>query len=530
MRTTQPRASLTWALCIRIFIVRDLNYANTFAAKPSDKWALAKTLLFTFPTEFFATVIPRLAFTCFTFAQPFLLQRLIEAVGKREHLNRDFIGGLIGATAIVYFGKAVTKSYYQHTIYRMATIARGALTMGIYHKIMHLGPEELSNSAAVTHMSTDMIGVEQSITKTHDTWASIVELSLGIYILATVIGPACILIIIPTFVTSFSTPFVAKRMGAARVIWNLKVQARVAATTNVLAQMKSIRMSGLAPAAKKYLQSLRTEEIDISMKERHMRIVLHGFLAFTTEITLVVVVAGAIFWTKDASGLSVAEIFTTLAVVAIVSHPLAAVIGSIPFIVGGLACVGRIQSFLLLPEVADERQTAQFLKTATTTESERSDLDRIRSFVESSRSDSPNIYAATLSSVSVATPDASKQIIQDINMELSVGSTTMVIGPVGCGKSTLLKSIIGEVKPSQGSISVMAKHIGFCDQTAWLQNVSVRDNIVGQRPFSPTWYKSVVSACALDEDFEQLAEGDATLAGSGGGNLSGGQKHRIVRD
>lgn len=486
--------------------------------------------MLTFPKEFFVTVPPRLCYTGFTFAQPFLLKRLIEAVGLGEHLNEHVIGGLIGATAIIYFGNAVSRSYYQHTCFRMAAISRGALTMGIYQKVMRLSLDELGNSAAVTHMSTDMIGVEHTVTKIHDAWASIIELALGIYILATVIGPACILIVIPTVVTSVASPLVAKKMGVARSDWNLKVQARVAATSNILAQMKSIRMSGLAPAAAAYLQKLRSEEIAVSMKERHMRVVLHGFLAFTTDITLIVVIAGALFWTQSSSGLTVAEIFTTLAVVAIVSHPLAAVIGSVPFVVAGLACISRIQGFLSLPEIVDERQATNYLKSATTAESERSDLDRVRSFIESSGSESPHMYAAALANVTIANKDNSKLVIRNVNLELPVGSVTMVIGPVGCGKSLLLKSIIGEVKPSQGSVAVAAKYIGFCDQTPWVQNVSIRDNIVGQRPYSETWYKTVVSACALEQDLKELADGDNTLAGSGGGSLSGGQKHRVVCD
>jgi ABC-type transport system involved in cytochrome bd biosynthesis fused ATPase/permease subunit len=62
----------------------------------------------------------------------------------------------------------------------------------------------------------------------------------------------------------------------------------------------------------------------------------------------------------------------------------------------------------------------------------------------------------------------------------------------------------------------------------WIQNCSIRDNIVGVRDFEPEWYASVVQACALDTDIESLSEGDGTNAGSAGSALSGGQKLRIV--
>lgn len=54
-----------------------------------------------------AIVVPRLCFTAFTFAQPFLLHTIVTAVGQQE-LSRDVIGGLIGATGLLYFGLAVS--------------------------------------------------------------------------------------------------------------------------------------------------------------------------------------------------------------------------------------------------------------------------------------------------------------------------------------------------------------------------------------------------------------------------------------
>jgi len=53
-----------------------------------------------------AIVVPRLCFMGFTFAQPFLLHTIVRAVSQ-QGLSSDITGGLIGATALVYFGLAV---------------------------------------------------------------------------------------------------------------------------------------------------------------------------------------------------------------------------------------------------------------------------------------------------------------------------------------------------------------------------------------------------------------------------------------
>lgn len=54
-----------------------------------------------------AIVVPRLCFTAFKFTQPFLLHTVVMAVGQQE-ASRDIIGGLIGATGLIYFGLAVS--------------------------------------------------------------------------------------------------------------------------------------------------------------------------------------------------------------------------------------------------------------------------------------------------------------------------------------------------------------------------------------------------------------------------------------
>lgn len=113
------------------------------------------------------------------------------------------------------------------------------------------------------------------------------------------------------------------------------------------------------------------------------------------------------------------------------------------------------------------------------------------------------------------------------------GQLVILVGPVGCGKSTFLKGLAGDTPVLEGELFVKYPDLAYCEDTPWLSNSSIRSNIVGEHSsstFDPDWYRTVVSACALDFDLEKMPANDKTLVGSKGSKLSGGQRQRIVSD
>lgn len=69
--------------------------------------------------------------------------------------------------------------------------------------------------------------------------------------------------------------------------------------------------------------------------------------------------------------------------------------------------------------------------------------------------------------------------------------------------------------------------VAFVPQQAWIQNMSLKNNVVFENHFSQSSYDSVLDACALRADLKMLTAGDETEIGENGINLSGGQKQRI---
>lgn len=73
-----------------------------------------------------------------------------------------------------------------------------------------------------------------------------------------------------------------------------------------------------------------------------------------------------------------------------------------------------------------------------------------------------------------------------------------------------------------------AGSVAFTAQDPWIQNATLRDNILMGNEFDEERYNRVLESCALLTDLELLPAGDMSEIGEKGINLSGGQRHRVA--
>ncbi|KAH9262238.1 hypothetical protein BASA82_000739 [Batrachochytrium salamandrivorans] len=116
--------------------------------------------------------------------------------------------------------------------------------------------------------------------------------------------------------------------------------------------------------------------------------------------------------------------------------------------------------------------------------------------------------------------------LDKIDTRIPRGKLVAIVGVVGSGKSSLLNALVGEMRRISGNLTFRGS-VGYCQQQAWIQNTTVRENILFGLPYHAQKYKEVIRACALESDLAILSSGDATEIGERGINLSGGQKQRV---
>ncbi|KAJ5279506.1 ABC transporter [Penicillium angulare] len=466
---------------------------------------------------FISAIIPRLFVTGFTFAQPFLINATLDFIEQTHH-DTNFAKGLVCAWAIVYIGLAASTSIYQYQNFRFVTKLRGSLIALIYQRTLQTRSADLGEITAVSLMGTDVERIVASLEMFHDTWGSLLEIGIASWLLGRQVSLACVAPLALILVFIAATSRISFYLKDAQVKWIEKVQKRLRATSAMLGDMKAVKMLGLSRKMLPLIQDLRIEEINTSHSYRKYFIAMIMLsltpLNLAPVITFGVYIIIALYWKHDS--LFTAQAFTSLSLITLLTTPVVVFIQGLPQVIQCIGNFNRIQEFCSYTSESDIK------------------YDRA---LEQEKEGSIKLGSDELS-WNTANPLA---VLKDVSVSISRGTITAIVGPVGSGKSSLLNALLRELVPvpssnvsSNQAMKPQKVQIGqkeemaYCSQQAWLENGTVRQNIIGASPWDQKWYGRVLYVCGLEDDLERLERGDYTEIGSKGMNLSGGQKQRVA--
>lgn len=136
--------------------------------------------------------------------------------------------------------------------------------------------------------------------------------------------------------------------------------------------------------------------------------------------------------------------------------------------------------------------------------------------------------------------DSSELILKDINLTIPQGQKVAILGRSGTGKSTLASLIRGDLKASQGSVTLagietaefgdaIADKIGIMQQNPYLFNTSILNNLrLGNDKASEEKIWQVLEQVGLKEMIDKLPHQLATQVDEAGLRFSGGERHRLA--
>ncbi|KAL4768167.1 putative multidrug resistance-associated protein [Aspergillus nidulans var. acristatus] len=455
------------------------------------KFRLVKAVFRAYRWPYISAVPPRLAYSCFIFTQPFLITATIDYIGGTSVSEPKVYGaGLVGAYILVYAGIAVAQAVYWRQTYRLLAIMRAGLISMIYDYTMGMTAAEISDSAAITLMGTDVERIVANLKNLHEAWASVIELGVAIWLLERQLGVACFIPLVVSLSSVVAMIPISSRSGQAQKQWIERVQKRLAVTANVLGNMKAVQMLGLNDVILPLVSHLRQVEVKTSVRFRKLliwQVALSNLpVVFAPFATFTVYSIIALVWHNE-SILS-AQAFTSLALISLLTGPLLNLCQVMPAIWQAMACFVRIEAYC--------KQTSTLCMN-----------DEVE--VEPPASGKLAPFLVSFQNAIISWSSRQHAVLRDLSVNIPPG-VTMIVGPVGCGKSTLIEAMLHE------------------HMVPWIMNDTIRNNIIGFQEFDQPWYDFVCMACGLQEDLKNFEEGDRHIAGSDGISLSGGQRQRIA--
>lgn len=482
-------------------------------------WVLCRALF----KDLMLPIAPRLVFLASNFCQPYLIDALLQFL-EQDDRKTSHGYGLIIATMLTYTVIAISSALYWYLQERFVLQARGSLVLSVYRKTTELKSSAPDDAAVLTLMSTDVERVAQGILNIHELWANLIQVGISSWLLQVKIGPAFAAPIVVVLISTLLTILAGKAVTPRQRAWMQAIQTRVGVTSDAIGQMKLIKMSGMTKPVQKYIQDLRTKDLDLGGRWRLL-------IVFTSKIAQVpMLISPVITFAFTSKSLNTTTIFVSLSYIALLASPLMVVLQSIPQLVSALTCFERIQEYLERDPRVDRRSldsvstgpeipTTSYSAPEILTEGTPMSMLRFKSSRQVSLTISGGSFGWT----------QEKYVLKDVNIKIPPGQLTVVTGAVGSGKSTLCKAILGELPNAEGEVHLsQGTIVGYCDQQPFLYNASIRANVIACNNFDEWRYQQVLRATMLHLDLLTLAKGDQTVVGSGGISLSGGQRQRLA--
>uniref|UniRef100_A0A8B9TSQ4 Multidrug resistance-associated protein 1 n=1 Tax=Anas platyrhynchos TaxID=8839 RepID=A0A8B9TSQ4_ANAPL len=444
---------------------------------------LMKALGKTFWKNLLLSVAFKLVHDGLVFVSPQLLKLLIAFVSDEEAFAWQgyLYSILLFLTALI---QSLCLQQYFHLCFHLGTNVRASLIAAIYKKALTMSSatrKESTVGETVNLMSADAQRFMDMANFIHQLWSSPLQIILSIVFLWGELGPSVLAgIAVMVLLIPINGFLVAKAKGIQ--VRNMKNKdERMKIMGEVLNGIKILKLFAWEPSFEKRINEIRARELKDLLNFTYLQSI--SIFVFTCAPFLVSLASFAVYVLVDPNNvLDAQKAFTAISLFNVLRFPMS----MLPLVLSSLVQVSAhaVQEGLMVPL-------------------------------------SKPAHGAW---IAVRFSDAT--FSWDVTLDIKPGSLVAVVGAVGSGKSSLVSAMLGEMENIKGHINIQGS-LAYVPQQAWIQNATLKDNILFGSELDEARYQQVIKACALLPDLELLPAGDQTEIGEKGINLSGGQKQRV---
>ncbi|CAI6345762.1 unnamed protein product [Macrosiphum euphorbiae] len=479
--------------------VIDSKYTHTKQYQISILPVLCKSFGSTFLFGSFLKLIE----DCLIFVSPqYFFRQLISFVeNSTEPIWRGYFYIFLMTVTAMLQTLILSQYYYRMNLVGMRV--RTALTSAIYRKTLRISNtarKTFTTGEIVNLMAVDAHRFIDLITYLNSIWSAPLQIALAVYFLWQLLGSSVLAGLIVMIVLIPINAAVANKSIELQVKQMANKDERVKLMNEILSGIKVLKLYAWEPSFEQKVLDIRGKEIKILRRAAYLSAAnsfIWGCAPFLVSlVTFVVYVLS-----DDSHILDVQTDFVSLSLFNILRFPLTLLPMVVSSIVQASVSAKRINTFM---------------------DSEELDPDSV---THDSNEKDPIVIENGIFTWGKPTEAPT---LSNINLRVLSGQLVAVVGTVGSGKSSLLSSLLGEMDKVSGRANTkLGGSISYVPQQAWIQNKSLKDNVLFGQSFNDRAYNKVIDACALKTDLQMLPAGDDTEIGEKGINLSGGQKQRV---
>ncbi|KAM6306423.1 ATP-binding cassette sub-family C member 2 [Aegotheles albertisi] len=460
---------------------------------------LVKTLGKTFWQNLLLSVAFKVVHDALVFVSPQLLKLLIAFVSDEESFAWQgyLYTILLFLTALI---QSLCLQQYFSLCFQLGINVRASLIAAIYKKALTMSGatrKESTVGETVNLMSADAQRFMDMANFIHQLWSSPLQIILSIVFLWGELGPSVLAGIAVMVLLIPINAFLVSRAKNIQIRNMKNKDERMKIMSEILNGIKILKLFAWEPSFEKRINEIRGRELKDLVNFSYLQSI--SIFVFTCAPVLVSLASFAVYVLVDENNiLDAQKAFTAISLFNVLRFPMAMLPMVLSSLVQTKVSTVRLERYL----GGEDLDTSAIHHNA----------------IEGS--------AVRFSEATFAWEQDGNAAIRDVTLDIAPGSLVAVVGAVGSGKSSLVSAMLGEMENIKGHVNIQGS-LAYVPQQAWIQNATLKDNILFGSELDEARYQQVIKACALLPDLELLPAGDQTEIGEKGINLSGGQKQRV---